>query len=102
MKTFTLTVHTFEMGSAKESAIKVLEEASEVRAAWQEVEHELAMGMPFDKYLAEDLGYEIADCITACCNLAERYGIDLKAMLKKVEKSNRERGRYEGTKNAEH
>ena len=98
-----LEVKTFFMPcTEKQQALKVLEEAAEVYAEWQEVEHELAMGMPFDKCLAEDLGYEIADCITACCNLAERYGIDLKAMIKKVEKSNRERGRYEGTKNAEH
>ena len=98
-----IEVHTFQLPcSEKEQALKVIEEASEVYAEWQEVEHELAMGMPHDQCLCDDLGYEIADCITACCNLAERYEIDLKAMLKKVEKSNRERGRYEGTKNPEH
>lgn len=40
------------------------------------------------------LAYEIADCITACVNLADRYGIDLQAALDAVEKHNRERGRY--------
>lgn len=93
-------VHTFKLPcSEKEQALKVIEEASEVYAEWQEVEREIAMGMPHDQCLCDDLGYEIADCITACCNLAERYGIDLKAMIKKVEKSNRERGRYERTNN---
>lgn len=93
-------VHTFKLPcSEKEQALKVIEEASEVYAEWQEVEREIAMGMPHDQCLCDDLGYEIADCITACCNLAAKYGIDLKAMLKKVEKSNRERGRYERTNN---
>lgn len=93
-------VHTFKLPcSEKEQALKVIEEASEVYAEWQEVEREIAMGMPHDQCLCDDLGYEIADCITACCNLAERYEIDLKAMIKKVEKSNRERGRYERTNN---
>ena len=95
-----IEVHTFKLPcSEKEQALKVLEEAAEVFAEFQEVEHELAMGRPHDQCLCDDLGYEIADCITACCNLAERYEIDLKAMIKKVEKSNRERGRYERTNN---
>ena len=89
-------VHTFKLPcSEKEQALKVLEEAAEIYAEWQEVNHELSMGMPFDKCLADDLALEIADCITACCNLAERYGIDLKAAIKKVEQKNKERGRYE-------
>jgi NTP pyrophosphatase (non-canonical NTP hydrolase) len=37
---------------------------------------------------------EIADCVTACVNLAARYHIDLQAALDRVEKRNRERGRY--------
>ena len=95
-----IEVKTFLMPcTEKQQALKVLEEASETYAAWQELEREIAMGMPHDQCLCDDLGYEIADCITACCNLAERYGIDLKAMIKKVEKSNRERGRYERTNN---
>ena len=91
-----IEVKTFQLPcTEKQQALKVLEEASEIYAEWQEIDRELAMGMPHDKYLTTDLAYEIADCITACCNLAERYGIDLKAAIKAVEKKNRERGRYE-------
>ena len=39
---------------------------------------------------------ELADCITACCNLADRYGLDMQAALDRVERKNRERGRYDG------
>lgn len=88
VKTFCLPCTT------EQQALKVLEEAAEVFAAWQEVNNELSMGMPFDKGLEEELGCEIADCVTACCNLAEKLGINLQAMIKKVEKKNRERGRY--------
>ncbi len=43
-----------------------------------------------------ELADELADCITACCNLADRYGLDLQAALDRVERKNRERGRYDG------
>ena len=76
-----LTVNPFHMGSSKEAALKPLEESAEVFGAWQ-LDDEDA------------LAYEIADCITACVNLADRYGIDLQAALDAVEKHNRERGRY--------
>lgn len=76
-----LTVNPFSMGSSKEAALKPLEESAEVFGAWQ-LDDEDA------------LAYEIADCITACVNLADRYGIDLQAALDAVEKHNRERGRY--------
>lgn len=76
-----LTVNPFHMGSSKEAALKPLEEAAEVFGAWQMDDEDL-------------LALEIADCITACVNLADRYGIDLQAALDAVEKHNRERGRY--------
>ena len=41
------------------------------------------------------LADEIADCIQACCNLADRYGIDLTAAMERCEGRNRERGRYQ-------
>ena len=46
--------------------------------------------------LGTRLADELADCITACCNLAERYGLDLQDALDRVERKNRERGRYDG------
>ena len=35
MSTTTITVHTFKFGTDKEVALKPLEEAAEVYAAWQ-------------------------------------------------------------------
>lgn len=91
-----IEVKTFQLPcTSKQQALKVLEEAAEAYSAWIELEDQLTMGMPHDKYLDTGLAQEIADCITACCNLAERYGINLQAAIKQVEKKNRERGRYE-------
>lgn len=101
MEQVTITVRPFRMGTDKEAALKPLEEASEVRAAWQDVDW---CGSPSptcgrcevvgicDAYAA--LADEIADCVTACVNLADRYHIDLQAALDRVERRNRERGRY--------
>lgn len=88
----------------KEAALKPLEEASEAREAAQQLQglidvepmlvpsKELTDLIDSLRVLLVD---EIADCITACANLAERYGLDLQAALDRVEKHNRERGRYE-------
>ena len=72
MDEVTLTVRTFECGTDKEAARKPAEEALEVYAAWE------VLGTVADvegNGLAETiatlrLADEIADCITACCNLA--------------------------------
>lgn len=84
-----LEINPFRMGTDKEAALKPLEEIAEVFGAWQMQEQFDNDSLPF-RWLA----YEIADCITACVNLADRYGIDLQAALDTVEKHNRERGRY--------
>lgn len=97
MSEVNMTVHTFRIGTDKESAIKVLEEASEVRAAWQEYDRWLGIDI-VEKYRIEEqtmFADEIADCIQACTNLADRYGIDLQTAMERCEKRNRERGRYE-------
>ena len=97
MSEVNLTVHPFRMGTDKESAIKVLEEASEVRAAWQEYDRWLGIDI-VEKYRIEErtmFADEIADCIQSCVNLADRYGIDLQAAMERCEERNRERGRYE-------
>ena len=96
-----LTVHTFRMGTDKEAANKVLEEASEAREAAQQAricnpssaccEYNCHDKCETLEYLAD----EIADCIQACVNLADRYGIDLQAAMERCEKRNRERGRCE-------
>lgn len=84
----TLTVRPFVRGSDKDVAHKVVEEAAEAFSAWEDMD---AFGMPAN-YLAD----ELADTITACVNLAHRHNIDLQAALVRVEKRNRERGRYDG------
>lgn len=89
-ETTTMTVRTFRHGTDKEAALKPLEEAAEVYAAWQVLRDN--QGDAAVKRWAAD---EIADTITACANLAARYGLDLQAALDRVEQRNRERGRYQ-------
>lgn len=107
-----ITVHPFSMGTDKEMALKPLEEAAKVFAAWQDYD-------PHDKkkwcgdsdcetcgvrhscsdydsdgsaYLLERLADEIADVIQVACNLADRYGIDLQAAMELCEDRNRDKG----------
>ena len=108
----TLTVRTFRAGIDKEAALKPLEEAAEAYASWQNLDALLdyisvvKLETPhMAKYLNADserydLADELADCVTACCNLAARYGLDLQAALSRVEARNRERGRYGGAPRA--
>ncbi len=89
---YTLEVNPFAMGTSKDRALKPLEEAAEVYAAWQDCEW-------LDSSDAIDsLADEIADCIQACCNLATMYDIDLQDAMKRCEERNRYRGRYETIK----
>lgn len=93
----TITVRPFCMGADKEAARKPSEEAIEVYAAWELMGREEAdqYSSQLNKTLAVmDFADEIADCVTACVNLADRYHIDLQAALDRVEARNRERGRY--------
>ena len=86
----------------KDAAVKVLEEASESFNAWQILDEAVTCGKQDGftrEYIAGErrmLADELADCITACANLAERYGMDMQAALDRVERRNRERGRYDG------
>lgn len=84
-----LDVKPFRMGTEKDAALKPLEEASEIHGAWQ-----LQGCYPNDGMPKTWFANEIADCVTACVNLADRYHIDLQAALDRVERLNRERGRY--------
>ena len=89
-----LDVSTFRADCTdKEQAVKVLEEASEAREAWQALDMPWADFVPREKLL-DALADELADTITACCNLADRYGLDLQAAIDRVEARNHERGRY--------
>lgn len=102
----TITVNTFTHGTYKEAALKPLEEAAEAYASWQGldamidyhdiVESENPHMLKYINLDAErcDLADELADCITACANLAARYDLDLQEAIDRVEQRNRERGRY--------
>lgn len=90
-----LDVSTFRTDCTdKEQAKKVLEEAAETYGAWETLGRPWANFIPCERLL-DALADELADTITACANLADRYGLDLQAALGRVERKNRERGRYE-------
>ena len=105
-----LEVNTFSLGSDKDAALKPLEEAAEVFAAWQRLyDAQIEYGCvgvdgdysnEFEAFFRYDferrsLAYEIADCVTALCNLAARFGLDVQEAVVEVERRNRERGRYD-------
>lgn len=90
----------------KAQALKPLEEAAEVYAAWQVWDKwdanaefcELTERQKADmvERARRDALHEIADCVTACCNLAAAMGCeDLRPYLQMAEHRNEERGRYE-------
>lgn len=105
-----LEVNTFSLGSDKDAALKPLEESAEVFAAWQRLyDAQIEYGCvgvdgdysnEFEAFFRYDferrsLSYEIADCVTALCNLAARFGLDVQEAVVEVERRNRERGRYD-------
>jgi phosphoribosyl-ATP pyrophosphohydrolase len=102
---YSLTIRPFAMGTPKEAAVKVLEEAAESFAEYQGVAYCLSCqficadcetdrghGRCAYKY---NLANEIADTIQAACNLAARYDLDIEAAMERCEQRNRGRGRYE-------
>ena len=76
--------------SGKEQALKVLEEAAEVFSAVENLE---ASPLPVDRIFLIALADEIADVLTAICNLARKYRIDVPAALIRCEQRNHKRGR---------
>lgn len=97
MSEYKLTVHPFTMGTLKESAVKVLEEAAESFGSWQVLDLENARANDEKSYmpaLRTHLADEIADVVQAACNLADRYGLNIEAAMERCEIRNRERGRY--------
>jgi len=94
---YNLTVHPFAMGTLKESAVKVLEEAAEAFASYQTLDREYARAndeKPYMTALRIDLEDEIADVIQAACNLAARYDLSVADGMERCEGRNRARGRY--------
>ena len=93
--TYELRVRTFRMGTEGDVVAKILEEASEAHNAWKVYRDSAEdMSRVVDELTLLDLADELADTVTACCNLAARYGIDMQAAIERVERKNRERGRY--------
>lgn len=73
----------------KAQALKVVEEAAEVFSAWEQ------WSSVRDEGIRDMLVGEIADCVTACANLAASLGVyDLARAVKEAEVRNEERGRY--------
>ena len=84
----------------KAQALKVLEEAAEVVEAFKRADPgdvlPVARQFPDCNKRILPLVDEIAETITACCNLASALGVtDLTPHLAACEEKNRERGRYE-------
>lgn len=85
------TVRTFPgVLPDKAQAMKVVEEAAEVFSAWEQ------WSSVRDEGIRDMLVAELADCVTACANLAAALGVyDLARAVKEAELRNEERGRYE-------
>lgn len=94
-------VRTFQ-GVAPDNAqaLKPLEEASEVHAAWQDYERTKSWSEDLDEFLEHNdatisLVDECCDVIQATCNLLAALGVtDLTDAMAACERRNEERGRY--------
>lgn len=100
------TVACMDAGfTQKETAVKVLEEAAEAFAAWQECrDYEDGGGdLSKDGYPLSDLISECADVVQAVCNLLGMLGVhDMREAVNECRKRNEARGReYEPTEHAE-
>ena len=84
----------------KAQALKPIEEASEVFAAWQDFDRTKSWSDDWDEFLAHNdaalsLVDECCDVIQATCNLLAALGVtDLTDAMAACERRNRERGRY--------
>lgn len=73
----------------KAQAVKVVEEAAEVFSAWEQ------WSSIEDEGIRDMLVGELADCVTACANLAAALGVyDLAPYVERARMKNEERGRY--------
>jgi NTP pyrophosphatase (non-canonical NTP hydrolase) len=83
----------------KEQVCKLGEETMEAYAAWERLDATTCLvgRCALDDYSLHearlDLADELADVITAACNLAQHYSIDMRAAMRRCEQRNRERGR---------
>lgn len=84
----------------KEMALKPLEEAAEIYAAWQNCSPNALVGWcsfnGSELAARQELFNEVADCIQACVNLAHALGCeDLTPYMEACYERNLRRGRYE-------
>ena len=81
--------------ASKAQALKPLEEAAEVFAAWQR--WDLWTGVDLrESMMRAEIVDECCDVITATCNLLAAIGVtDLTEAMAACEERNRKRGRYE-------
>ena len=94
----TIMSRPFVAGTEREAVLKVIEEAAEVFAEWQETDRCNVCAECDMRDTCEGMYYlacAIADCIQACVNLASRYGIDLADAMERCEHRNRGFGYYE-------
>jgi hypothetical protein len=95
--TYLLMVEPFEMGTAKESAVKPLEEAAEAFAAWQDYYELETLESDGLSAALNHVLYECCDVIQAACNLMWRMGAtepQVMAAMQAVTRQNEARGRY--------
>ena len=95
------TVRCFDgVAPDKAQALKPLEEAAEVYAAWQDYVRTKSWSNDWDGYLANtgaliSLIDECCDVIQATCNLLAALGVtDITDAMAACERRNEERGRY--------
>lgn len=89
-----IEVNTFKKGSARESQRKVVEEAMEFAAAYDEYSLLIADDKSDTKEMW-NLMLEIGDVFTATANLCAKMGIDAQRCVDMVETKNIIRGYYD-------
>ena len=89
----TFSVNTFRMGYIDESIDKIVEEANEVKEAYEAYITSLDSEKLFDNKCALEL--EIGDVVTAVANLCDKMHIDLQRCIDMVETKNIIRGYYD-------
>lgn len=87
MSNIKLSINTFLLGTSKDAAKKLPEEAAEAFAEFIILEET-------EQQDTTRLADEIADVIQAACNLAARYDIDIDSAMKRCTERNLARGRY--------
>lgn len=93
-----LEVNSFELGTSKEAALKLLEEAAEAFGAWQTYNRCVCDGrFELSKKARENLIYECCDVIQATVNLMARFANsdeEIYSTMRRMRENNMKLGRY--------